>query len=145
MAAGGLLGPRKTVEESLASTEIEGSQLKKELGALDIVVLGVGVIIGAGIFVLTGVAAATEAGPAISLSFVFAAIVCALAALCYAEFASMVPVAGSAYTYSYATLGQLIAFIIGWDLFLEFTVGAAAVAIGWAGQLNATLDQVFGV
>ena len=144
-AAGGLLGPRKTVEESLASTEIEGSQLKKELGALDIVVLGVGVIIGAGIFVLTGVAAATEAGPAISLSFAFAAIVCALAALCYAEFASMVPVAGSAYTYSYATLGQLVAFIIGWDLFLEFTVGAAAVAIGWAGQLNATLDQVFGV
>jgi basic amino acid/polyamine antiporter, APA family len=144
-AAGGLLGPRKTVEECLETTEIEGSRLKKDLGALDIVILGVGVIIGAGIFVLTGVAAATEAGPAISLSFVFAAIVCALAALCYAEFASMVPVAGSAYTYSYATLGQLIAFIIGWDLFLEFTVGAAAVAIGWSGQLNATLDQIFGI
>jgi APA family basic amino acid/polyamine antiporter len=95
--------------------------------------------------VLTGVASATEAGPAIALSFVFAAIVCAFAALCYAEFASMVPAAGSAYTYSYATLGQLIAFIIGWDLFLEFTVGAAAVAIGWSGQLNATLDQIFGV
>jgi len=143
--AGGVAGPRKTVEECLATTEIEGARLKKELGALDIVVLGVGVIIGAGIFVLTGVAAATEAGPAISLSFVFAAIVCALAALCYAEFASMVPVAGSAYTYSYATLGQLVAFIIGWDLFLEFTVGAAAVSIGWSGQLNATLDQIFGV
>ena len=144
-AAGGVLGPRKTIEESLETTEIEGSRLKKELGALDIVVLGIGVIIGAGIFVLTGVAAATEAGPAIALSFVFAAVVCAFAALCYAEFASMVPVAGSAYTYSYVTLGQLIAFIIGWDLFLEFTVGAAAVAIGWSGQLNATLDQIFGV
>ena len=144
-AAGGVLGPRKTVEESLETTEIEGFRLKKKLGAIDIVVLGIGVIIGAGIFVLTGVAAATEAGPAIALSFVFAAVVCAFAALCYAEFASMVPVAGSAYTYSYVTLGQLIAFIIGWDLFLEFTVGAAAVAIGWSGQLNATLDQIFGV
>jgi len=144
-AAGGILGPRKTVEECLETTEIEEFRLKKELGALDIVIFGVGVIIGAGIFVLTGVAAATEAGPAITLSFIFAAAVCAFAALCYAEFASMVPVAGSAYTYSYATLGQFIAFIIGWDLFLEFTVGAAAVAIGWSGQLNATLDQVFGV
>ena len=143
--AGGVLGPRKTVEECLETTEIEEFRLKKELGAVDIVIFGVGVIIGAGIFVLTGVAAATEAGPAITLSFIFAAIVCALAALCYAEFASMVPVAGSAYTYSYATLGQFIAFIIGWDLFLEFTVGAAAVAIGWSGQLNATLDQIFGV
>jgi len=143
--AGGVLGPRKTVEECLETTEIEEFRLKKELGALDIVIFGIGVIIGAGIFVLTGVAAATEAGPAIALSFIFAAIVCAFAALCYAEFASMVPVAGSAYTYSYATLGQFIAFIIGWDLFLEFTVGAAAVAIGWSGQLNATLDQIFGV
>jgi len=143
--AGGILGPTKTVEECLETAEIEEFRLRKELGALDIVIFGVGVIIGAGIFVLTGVAAATEAGPAITLSFIFAAIVCAFAALCYAEFASMVPVAGSAYTYSYATLGQFIAFIIGWDLFLEFTVGAAAVAIGWSGQLNATLDQVFGV
>ncbi|MBW3608085.1 MAG: amino acid permease [Actinobacteria bacterium] len=143
--AGGVLGPRKTVEECLETSEVEGFRLKKELGALDIVVFGVGVIVGAGIFVLTGVAAATEAGPSITLSFVFAAVVCALAALCYAEFAAMVPVAGSAYTYSYATLGQFIAFIIGWDLFLEFTVGAAAVAIGWSGQLNATLEQIFGV
>ena len=144
-AAGGLLGPRKTVEECLETSEVEGYRLRRNLGSLDIVVFGVGVIIGAGIFVLTGVAAATEAGPSIALSFVFAAIVCALAALCYAEFAAMVPVAGSAYTYSYATLGQFIAFIIGWDLFLEFTVGAAAVAIGWSAQLNATLDQIFGV
>ncbi len=143
--AGGVLGPRKTVEECIETSEIEGFRLKRDLGALDIVVFGVGVIIGAGIFVLTGVAAATEAGPGVALSFVFAAVVCAFAALCYAEFASMVPVAGSAYTYSYATLGQFIAFIIGWDLFLEFTVGAAAVAIGWSGQLNATLDQIFGI
>ena len=136
---------RKTIEESLETTEEEGFRLKRELSALDVLVLGVGVIIGAGIFVLTGVAAATEAGPAIMLSFVLAGVVCALAALCYAEFASMVPVAGSAYTYSYATLGELVAFIIGWDLVLEFTVGAAAVAVGWSGYLNATLDQIFGI
>ena len=116
--AHGLLGPRKTVEESLESTEQEGSRLKKSLGALDVTVLGIGVIIGAGIFVLTGNAAAEEAGPAITLSFVAAAIVCVLAALCYAELAAMVPVAGSAYTFAFATLGQLIAFIIGWDLAL---------------------------
>ena len=141
----GLLGPRKTVEETLATTEQEGFRLKKDLGALDVTVLGAGAIIGAGIFVLTGTAAATEAGPAITLSFVAAAIVCILAALCYAEFAAMVPVAGSAYTFSYATLGQLIAFIIGWDLVLEFTVGSAAVAVGWSAYVNSTLDQIFGV
>src|SRR3954468_8987021 len=144
-SVGGVLGPRKTIEETLASTEIETHRLRRDLGALDIVVLGIGVTIGAGIFVLAGVAAATKAGPAISLSFVLAAVVCALAALCYAEFAALVPVAGSAYTYSYATLGQLIAFIIGWDLVLEFTIGASAVAVGFAGYLNALLDQVFGV
>jgi len=108
-------------------------------------VLGVGVTIGAGIFVLAGVAAATKARPAISLSFVLAAVVCGLAALCYAEFAALVPAAGSAYTYSFATLGQLIAFIIGWDLVLEFTLGASAVAVGFAGYLNSLLDQLFGV
>src|SRR5687768_9530175 len=106
-----MLGPRKTVEETIATTEEEGFRLKKELGALDVTVLGIGVIVGAGIFVLTGQAAAEEAGPGITLSFVLAAIVCGLAALCYAEFAAMVPAAGSAYTYAYATLGQLIAFI----------------------------------
>jgi APA family basic amino acid/polyamine antiporter len=108
-------------------------------------VLGIGVTIGAGISVLAGVAAATKAGPAISLSFVLAAVVCALGALCYAEFAALAPVAGSAYTYSYATLGQLVAFIIGWDLVLEFTIGASAVAVGFAGYLNSLLDQLFGV
>src|SRR5207302_3279032 len=93
---------------------------------------GIGVIIGTGIFVLTGEAAGTLAGPAITLSFVAAGIVCGLAALCYAEFASTVPVAGSAYTFSYATLGELVAWIIGWDLILELALGAATVASGWS-------------
>jgi APA family basic amino acid/polyamine antiporter len=136
---------RKTVDEAVAGTEETGYTLKKELNALDVTVLGVGVIIGAGIFVLTGQAAADEAGPAIVLSFVLAGVICALAALCYAEFASMVPVAGSAYTFSYTTLGELVAFVIGWDLALEFTVGASAVAVGWSAYLNSTLDQIFGV
>ena len=144
-SVGALLGPRKTIEETLESAEIETHRLRRDLGALDILVLGVGVTVGAGIFVLAGVAAATKAGPAIALSFFLAAVVCALAALCYAEFAALVPVAGSAYTYSFATLGQLVAFIIGWDLVLEFTLGASAVAVGFAGYLNSLLDQLFGV
>jgi len=140
----GFLGPRKTIDETLATREEEGFRLRRELGAWDVTVLGIGVIVGAGIFVLTGVAAATQAGPAITVSFVVAGIICALAALCYAELAAMVPAAGSAYTYTYATLGQLIAFIIGWDLWLEFTIGAAAVSVGFAGYLNSLLDQTFG-
>ncbi|MEA2194876.1 MAG: basic amino acid/polyamine antiporter, family [Solirubrobacteraceae bacterium] len=144
-AASGFLGPRKTIDETLASTELEGHKLRRSLGTLDVVVVGVGAMIGAGIFVLTGQAAATEAGPSITLSYVLAGTVCALAALCYAELAAMVPVAGSAYTYTFATLGQLVAFVIGWDLVLEFTIGASAVAVGFAGYLNALLDQVFGV
>jgi APA family basic amino acid/polyamine antiporter len=136
---------RKSVADALETTEIEGFRLRRELSALDVTVLGVGVIIGAGIFVLTGQAAATEAGPAIVLSFVVAGVICALAALCYAELAAMVPVAGSAYTFTYATVGELVAFIIGWDLVLEFTVGASAVAVGWSAYLNSTLDQIFGV
>lgn len=142
---GSWLGPRKTIEETLASTEIETHRLRRTLGTRDVVVLGVGAMIGAGIFVLTGQAAAAEAGPAITLSYVIAGLVCGLAALCYAELAAMVPAAGSAYTYTFATLGQLIAFIIGWDLVLEFTIGASAVAVGFAGYLNALLDQVVGV
>src|SRR5919112_3373254 len=144
-AAGSFLGPRKTIDETLASTELETHRLRRSLGTFDVIVLGVGAMIGAGIFVLTGQAAAEEAGPAITLSFVVAGVVCALAALCYAELAAMVPVAGSAYTYSFATLGQLVAFIIGWDLVLEFTLGASAVAVGFAGYLNSLLDQLFGV
>ncbi len=140
-----ILGPRKTIEETLESTELETHRLRRNLGTTDVVVFGVGAMIGAGIFVLTGQAAATKAGPAVTLSFAIAGIVCALAALCYAELAAMVPAAGSAYTYTFATLGQLIAFVIGWDLVLEFTIGASAVAVGFAGYLNALLDQVAGV
>ena len=123
---------RKTIEQSIADTEEPTHSLRKRLGPLDLTVFGVGVVIGTGIFVLTGEAAATSAGPAVSISFIIAGIVCALAALCYAEFASTVPVAGSAYTFSYASLGELIAWIIGWDLILELALGAATVASGWS-------------
>lgn len=109
--------------------------LHRALGGLDLVFLGIGAVIGAGIFVLTGVAAATRAGPAISLSFVVAGLACLFAALVYAEFAAMVPVAGSAYTYSFVTMGEFMAWIIGWDLILEYSVASAAVAIGWSGYL----------
>jgi basic amino acid/polyamine antiporter, APA family len=130
----------KSIEQSLADTDEPDHRLRKNLGALDLVVFGVGVIIGAGIFVLTGQAAATNAGPAISLSFLVAGLACGLAALCYAEFASTVPVAGSAYTFSYATFGELLAWTIGWDLILEFTVGSAALAVGFSGYLENLLD-----
>ena len=100
---------------------------------LNLITLGIGAIIGAGIFVLTGQAAAKHAGPAVMLSFIFAGITCAFAGLCYAEFASLIPIAGSAYTYGYATLGELVAWIIGWDLVLEYAFGAATVASGWSG------------
>ncbi len=116
--------------------------LKRSLGALNLVTLGIGAIIGAGIFVLTGKAAALHAGPAVALSFVLAGIVCAFAGLCYAEFASIIPIAGSAYTYGYATLGELVAWIIGWDLVLEYAFGAATVAAGWSGYLNSFLQQL---
>ncbi|MDT5152589.1 MAG: basic amino acid/polyamine antiporter, family [Mycobacterium sp.] len=122
----------KTVEQSIADTEESEHQLRKELGPLQLTVFGVGVILGTGIFVLTGEAAGEKAGPAIALSFVFSGIACGLAALCYAEFASTVPVAGSAYTFSYASLGELVAWIIGWDLILELALGASTVAVGWS-------------
>ncbi|WP_395697499.1 amino acid permease [Methylocella sp.] len=118
--------------------------LRRSLSLMSLVSLGVGCIIGAGIFVLTGHAAAAYAGPAISLSFVLAGIVCALAGLCYAEMASIVPVAGSAYTYAYATLGEFVAWIIGWDLLLEYAFGATTVAIGWSGYVTSFLRD-FGV
>jgi APA family basic amino acid/polyamine antiporter len=126
------LGRTKTIEQSIADTEEPTHQLRKQLGPIDLTVFGVGVIIGTGIFVLTGKAAGVQAGPAVALSFVFAGIACALAALCYAEFASTVPVAGSAYTFSYASLGELVAWIIGWDLILELALGASTVAVGWS-------------
>ncbi len=127
----------KPIETMLAGTR--ECRLKKTLGALDLVLLGIGCIIGTGIFVLTGVAAAEYAGPGITLSFVLAGLACAFAALAYAELAAMVPVAGSAYTYSYAALGELVAWIIGWDLALEYTVGASAVAAGWSAYFTGLL------
>src|SRR3954465_1458293 len=132
----------KSVEESIRDTEEPDHQLKKNLSALDLAVFGVGVIIGTGIFVLTGEVAKTDSGPAVAISFVIAGIVCGLAAICYAEFASTVPVAGSAYTFSYATFGELIAWIIGWDLVLELALGAATVAVGWSGYLNQLLGDL---
>jgi len=118
---------------SLLYEEMKGeNRLRRILGPVTLTSLGVGAIIGTGIFVLTGVAAHDKTGPALMLSFVVAGIACIFAALCYAEFASMVPVAGSAYTYAYATLGELFAWIIGWDLVLEYAVGSATVAHGWS-------------
>ncbi|KRF06976.1 amino acid permease [Nocardioides sp. Soil777] len=133
----------KSVEQSIAETEEPEHRLKKNLGLLDLVIFGVGVIIGAGIFVVTGTVAKTNAGPAITISFVIAGLACALAALCYAEFASTVPVAGSAYTFSYATFGELIAWIIGWDLVLEFTIGSAALATSFSGYFQEVFEGTF--
>jgi len=116
--------------------------LKRVLGPVNLTALGVGAIIGAGIFVLTGLAAAQYAGPAIVLSFVLAGFACAFAGLCYSEFASMIPIAGSAYTYGYATLGEVFAWIIGWDLILEYSVGAATVAVGWSGYVVSFLRDL---
>src|SRR5437868_11982502 len=116
--------------------------LKKTLGALNLTTLGIGAIIGAGIFVLTGLAAARHAGPAVPLSFVAAGIACAFAGLCYAEMASAVPVAGSAYTYAYATMGEFMAWIIGWDLVLEYAMGASTVGVGWSGYFVGLLENV---
>src|ERR687898_1557883 len=132
----------KSVEQSIRDTEEPEFQLRKALGPLDLTLFGIGVIIGTGLFVLTGEAAAGYAGPAVALSYVVGGIVCSLAALCYAEFASTVPVAGSAYTFSYATLGEFVAWLIGWDLILEFTLGAATVAKGWSGYLVSVLEIV---
>lgn len=130
----------KSVEQSIRDTEEPEHALKKSLSALDLTVFGVGVIIGTGIFVLTGKIAKETAGPAVALAFVVAGLVCGLAALCYAEFASTVPVAGSAYTFSYASLGEFPAWIIGWDLILELALGCAVVAVGWSGYLRSLLD-----
>ena len=123
--------------------DMEGShRLKRTLGPVSLTALGVGAIIGTGIFVLVGKAAANQAGPAIMLSFVVAGLACVFAALCYAEFASMAPVAGSAYNYAYATLGELMAWIIGWDLILEYAVASSTVAHGWSKYMQALLDQL---
>ena len=124
--------------------EVGENTLKRSLGPVNLITLGIGAIIGAGIFVLTGQAAALHAGPAVALSFIFAGITCAFAGLCYSEFASIIPIAGSAYTYGYATLGELVAWIIGWDLVLEYAFGAATVAVGWSGFVNSLLG-FFGI
>src|SRR5262249_53285966 len=127
---------RKSVADLVAESGAEAVHpLRRTLSALHLVALGIGGIIGAGIFVLTGHAAASNAGPAVTLSFVLGAFACAFAGLCYAEMSSTVPISGSAYTFAYATLGELIAWIIGWDLILEYAVGAVTVAIGWSGYV----------
>jgi basic amino acid/polyamine antiporter, APA family len=135
----------KPLDMILTESREEGEHcLKRALGPTNLITLGIGAIIGAGIFVLTGAAAAQYAGPAIVLSFVLAGIACAFAGLCYSEFASLIPIAGSAYTYGYATLGEIFAWIIGWDLILEYAFGAATVASGWSGYVNSFL-QDFGI
>src|SRR3989441_2077458 len=132
---------RKSVTDLQKEADTDKS-LKRALSALNLTTLGIGAIIGTGIFVLTGTVAAVNAGPAVVLSFVLAGVASIFAALCYAEFASLVPMAGSAYTYGYATLGELIAWIIGWDLVLEYALGAVTVAIGWAGDVVSFLHDV---
>ncbi|HLH78384.1 MAG TPA: amino acid permease [Candidatus Binataceae bacterium] len=130
---------RKPIAMLLEDSRTHGGGLKRALGALDLTALGVGAIIGAGIFVLTGVAAAEMAGPGVIISFAVSGLASAMAALCYAEFAAMIPVAGSAYSYSYATMGELAGWIIGWDLILEYAVASAAVAVGWSGYCRVIL------
>ena len=133
----------KSITALRAEADSTGEQsLKRALGPLNLITLGIGAIIGAGIFVLTGQAAALHAGPAVPLSMALVGVACAFAGLCYAEMASAVPVAGSAYTYSYATMGELIAWIIGWDLVLEYAAGAATVGVGWSGHLVSLLSQL---
>jgi APA family basic amino acid/polyamine antiporter len=138
------LWSKKSISRLQAEAAAEGSEvtLKRALGALNLTLLGIGAIIGAGIFVLTGTVAATNSGPAIVLSFVLAGLGCLFAGLCYAEFSAMIPIAGSAYTYGYATLGELIAWIIGWDLILEYLFGAATVAVGWSGYFVAFMREL---
>ena len=134
---------RKSIEVLQAEAQASGSKtLKRVLGPISLIALGVGVIIGAGLFSITGTVASEFTGPAITLSFIIAAIGCCFAGLCYAEFASMIPVSGSAYTYSYATMGELIAWIIGWDLVLEYTVAATTVSISWSRYMVVFLESI---
>ena len=130
----------KSIEQLVGDVEHGSKALRRSLTAWDLTLLGIGAIIGTGIFVLTGTAAANQAGPAIMMSYLVAGLACGFAALCYAEFASMIPIAGSAYTYAYATMGELFAWIIGWDLILEYAVGSMTVAIGWSGYMQKLLS-----
>src|SRR5688572_7406468 len=129
----------KSIEQLVGDAEHGGKGLKRTLTGMDLTLLGIGAIIGTGIFVLTGTAAANQAGPAIVLAYVAAGLACGFAALCYAEFAAMIPIAGSAYTYAYATLGEIFAWMIGWDLILEYAVGSMTVAVGWSGYFQRIL------
>ncbi|HXN86512.1 MAG TPA: amino acid permease, partial [Candidatus Binataceae bacterium] len=132
---------RKPASALMADAEATAGGLKRALGALDLTLLGIGAIVGAGIFVMTGVGA-RQAGPGLIASFVLAGTACTMAALCYAEFAAMIPVAGSAYSYSYATMGELVGWIIGWDLVLEYAVASGAVAVGWSGYFRVILEGI---
>lgn len=134
---------KKPIHQLMSESNDGETGLKRTLGAGSLIALGIGAIIGAGLFVRTAAAAGGHAGPAVTLSFAIAAFGCALAGLCYAEFASMIPIAGSAYTYSYTTMGEFVAWIIGWDLVLEYALGAATVAIGWSQYLNQLLSDFF--
>ena len=136
------LWSKKSIAALQAEAGNESEGLKRSLGALNLTLLGIGAIIGAGIFVLTGNAAANYAGPAVSISFVLAGLGCLFAGLCYAEFASMIPIAGSAYTYSYATMGEGVAWFIGWNLVLEYLFAAATVSVGWSGYFSAFLAEL---
>src|SRR3954452_18389333 len=133
----------KSLEQLHREREEAEGRLRRVLGPVGLTSLGIGAIIGAGIFVMTGRVAADNAGPAIMLSYAFAGLGCALAAFCYAEFASMAPVAGSAYTYAYATLGELLAWIIGWDLILEYAMSCATVASAWSEYFNKLTHVLF--
>src|SRR5881392_2072815 len=132
-------GRIKPLDAILATAEKKS--LKRSLGAFQLTMLGIGAVIGTGIFVLTATAA-QKAGPGMMISFIVAGVVCALAALCYSELSSMVPVAGSAYTYSYAVLGELMAWLVGWALILEYALGASAVAVGWSGHMVGFLNDI---
>jgi APA family basic amino acid/polyamine antiporter len=134
----------KSIEQLVGDAEQGTKSLRRTLTALDLTLLGIGAIIGTGIFVLTGTAAANQAGPGIMLSYAFAGLACGFAALCYAEFSAMIPISGSAYTYAYATLGEIFAWMIGWDLILEYAVGSMTVAVGWSGYFQRILAG-FGV
>ena len=139
----------KNLDDILSDVEAPGHRLKRSLGSFDVIMLGIGAIVGAGIFATIGTAAAGDAtrpgaGPALILSFVITGVACGFAALCYAEFAAMAPISGSAYTYAYATLGELVAWIVGWDLIIEYAVGNVAVAISW-GNYFKTFVAGFGI
>src|SRR3954462_13282114 len=136
----GLFAKKPLERLMIEAAEVGEHSLKRSLGPVNLIALGIGGIIGAGLFVRTAAAIAERAGPSVVLAFIVAGLGCAFAGLCYAEFASMIPVAGSAYTYSYATMGELVAWIIGWDLILEYAVGAATVAIAWSQYANRVLD-----